>query len=85
MRPLIEYDHRTTERDAPQATRVSLTQLRDFLEPLPRELWLDLCRRSTSNAKQRQQPGSLETDGILIVLSFAVATPRNVNLRGNFS
>src|SRR5215475_12971587 len=57
---LVKDHHRTTERYAPQPARVSLAELRDFLEPSLGELWLDLCIRDRCRAKQHEQLQSVE-------------------------
>ena len=42
----VKDHHRTTERHTPQPARVSLAELRGFLELSLGELWLDLRIRS---------------------------------------
>src|SRR5262249_6876328 len=57
---LVKDHHRTTERYAPQPACVPLAEPRDFLEPIPGELWLDLCIRDRCGAKQHEQRQSVE-------------------------
>src|SRR5262249_9012358 len=57
---LVKDHHRTTERHTPQPARVSLAELRSFLEPSLGELRLDLCFRSRCGAKQHEQRQSVE-------------------------
>ena len=52
---LVNDHHRTTERHTPQPARVSLAELRGFLEIALGELWLDLRLRSRRSAKQHEQ------------------------------
>ena len=51
---LIKDHHRTTQRHAPQPARVSLAELRGFLEVALGELRLDLCIRLRCATKQRE-------------------------------
>ena len=52
---LVNDHHRTTERHTPQPARVSLAELRGFLEIALGELWLDLRLRSRRSAQQHEQ------------------------------
>ena len=52
---LVNDHHRTTERHTPQPARVSLAELRGFLEIALGELWLDLRLRSRCSAEQHEQ------------------------------
>src|SRR6267142_126757 len=51
---LINDHHRTTERHSPQPARVSLAELRGFLEIALGELWLDLRLDSRRSAQQHE-------------------------------
>src|SRR6185503_11276466 len=51
----VKDHHRTTERHTPQPARVSLAELRGFLEIALGELWLDLRLRSRRSAEQQEQ------------------------------
>src|SRR5262245_57745569 len=53
--PLVKDHHRTTERHTPQPARISLAELRGFLEVPLGELRLDLCIRSRCGTKQHEQ------------------------------
>ena len=57
---LVKDHHRTTERHTPQPARVSLAELRGFLEIALSELRLDLCIRSRCGAKQHEQEQRVE-------------------------
>ena len=52
---LVNDHHRTTERHTPQPARVSLAELRGFLEIALGELWLDLRLGSRRTAEQQEQ------------------------------
>ena len=58
--PWVKDYHRTTERHTPQPPRVSLAELRGFLEVPLCELRLDLRIRDRCGAKQHEQRHSVE-------------------------